>query len=99
MGTRFAFVNYHTGKIWGTGADLPNAVVDPARVVPRAWQELFADLQHAPPAFIVDAGAGKLHGFEGAALDRYPDLWRLVQANYRLKALVAGVPVYARAPS
>lgn len=96
MGTRFAFVNYHTGKIWGTGADLPNAAIDPARIVPRAWQELFDDLQRAPPTFIADAAAGKLHGFDGCALDRYPDLWRLVQAKYRLKAVVAGVPLYER---
>lgn len=99
MGTRFAFVNYHTGKIWGTGADLPNAEVNPARIVPRAWQELFEDLQRAPPAFIVDAAAGHLHGFDGASLDRYPELWRLVQAKYRLKAVVAGVPLYERSGS
>ena len=96
MGTRFAFVNYHTGKIWGTGADLSNAAIDTARIVPRAWQELFEDLEHAPPAFIADAAAGGLHGFGGSALDRYPELWRLVQEKYRLTAVVAGVPVYER---
>jgi hypothetical protein len=96
MGTRFAFCNYHTGKIWGTGADLPNAKVDLSRIVPRAWQELFGDLQNAPPAFIADAAAGGLHGFDGCSLDRYPELWRLVQAKYRIKAVVAGVPLYER---
>lgn len=96
MGTRFAFCNYHTGKIWGTGADLPYADVDAALVVPRAWQELLEDLQRAPPAFIADAAAGGLHGFDGCSLDRYPALWRVVQAQYRLKAVVAGVPIYER---
>ncbi len=96
MGTRFAFVNYHTGKIWGTGADEAGAPVRPDLVVPRAWDELEEDFERAPPAYLVDAAAGRLHGFDGHALGMYPAMSRIVAADYRLAASVDGVPIYQR---
>jgi competence protein ComEC len=96
MGTRFAFVNYHTGKIWGTGADESGAAARPDLVVPRAWDELQQDFQRAPPAYVVDAAAGRLHGFDGDAVGMYPVISRIVSADYRLAASVDGVPIYHR---
>ena len=96
MGTRFAFTNYHTGKIWGTGADEENAPPRPDLIVPRAWDELIDDFRRAPPDVIVDAAAGGLHQFAGQGLDRYPVLWRIVSADYRRVQVVAGMPVYRR---
>jgi competence protein ComEC len=97
MGTRFAFANYHTGKIWGTGADEADAPVRADLVVPRAWDELQADLRHAPPRYIIDAAAGGLHGFGGHALGTYPAIRNIVESDYRLAASVEDVPIYERA--
>jgi hypothetical protein len=96
MGTRFAFSNYHTGKIWGTGADADDAAPRPDLIVPRAWDELLEDFHRAPPELLVDAAAGGLHGFSGHGLDRYPALWSIVQADYRRVDTVAGMPIYQR---
>lgn len=97
MGPRFAFANYHTGRIWGTGADEPDAAPREDLVVPRAWAELGDDFRRAPPRFVVDAAAGGLHGFGGNALSKYPAIWQEIDANYRLVSTVAGVPIYQRA--
>jgi competence protein ComEC len=97
MGPRFAFANYHTGKIWGTGADETDAATREDLVVPRAWKELDDDFRHAPPRFVVDAAAGGLHGFAGDALKKYPAIWPEIESNYRLVSTVAGVPIYQRA--
>jgi 4-amino-4-deoxy-L-arabinose transferase-like glycosyltransferase len=78
MATRFAFVNYQTGKIWGTGADEADAPARADLVVPRAWDELLTDLQRAPPRYVIDAAGGGLHGFGGHALARHPEVWRVV---------------------
>src|SRR5581483_2736235 len=94
MGTRFAFTNYHAGKIWGTGADEADAPPRPDLEVPRAWSELLDDLRRAPPAFIVDTAAAGLHGFGGHALDRYPAMWHIVKAKYELATVIDGVPIY-----
>ena len=96
MGTRFAFANYHTGKIWGTGADEADASARPDLVVPRAWDELQADLRARPPRYIVDAAAAGLHGFGGHELGRYPQLRQVVHDQYALAASPAGVPIYER---
>jgi hypothetical protein len=99
MATRFAFANYHTGKIWGTGADEAGATARPDLVVPRAWDELLHDFQQAPPDVIVDAAAGGLHGFGGHGIDRYPELESIVAAGYREIGAPAGIPVYRRLPA
>jgi len=65
--------------------------------VPRAWEELQRDFQRAPPDYLVDAAAGRLHGFDGHALGKYPVMSRIVAADYRLAASVDGVPIYQRA--
>jgi 4-amino-4-deoxy-L-arabinose transferase-like glycosyltransferase len=97
MGTRFAFCNYHTGIIWGTSAT-PGGLADavPSAVVPRAWSELLDDMRRAPPAFVADAAAAGLHNFEGQALERFPELWSIIDTQYRYETTVAGIPIYRR---
>jgi len=96
MGTRFPFCNYHAGKIWGTPADDVSAADTEAFQVPRAWSDLFADLDQDPPRFLVDGGAGRLDRFDLHPIARYPDLARRVHERYRLVGEPAGVPVYER---
>jgi hypothetical protein len=94
MGTRFAFCNYLTGKIWGTAAG-DTEILDTDRfAVPRAWDELVSDLGRAPPELIVDAAAGKLDGFALNGASRYPHLWEIIQQAYRPEAMIDGVPLY-----
>jgi len=97
MATRFAFCNYMTGKIWGTDAADTDMLDTDRFAVPRAWDELVADLGRTPPAVIVDAAAGRLDGFGLNAAPRYPDLWEIIQRAYRQEAVIEGVPVYRRA--
>ncbi len=99
MGTRFAFTNYQTGTIWGTGAipGMPGPTM-PARSVPRAWDELLADMQHDPPSLIADAAAGGLHNFGGLELEQFPQLWTIVHAHYRYETTRAGIRMYRHNP-
>ncbi len=96
MGTRFAFCNYHTGKIWGSWAYAVDAGDTSMFIVPRAWTELLEDIDRTPPAFIVDSGAGKLASFDRHPIARYPALAERVARGYTLDAVVAGVPIYKR---
>ena len=96
MGTRFAFVNYHTGKIWGTGADEADAPVRAISSCRARGTSSATDFERAPPAYVVDAAAGSLHGFGGHAVSRYPAMSRLIAADYRMAASVDGVPIYQR---
>ena len=96
MGTRFPFCNYHTGKIWGSPFDEPDAVGTEAHIVGRAFSELMEDLARSPPRLIIDGGAGKLDRWERHPIARYPELARLIAARYRLDATVAGVPIFRR---
>jgi hypothetical protein len=98
MGTRFAFTNYHAGRIWDTPLDAVDAVGTEAHIVPRAGSELLDDLDRRPPAFIVDAAAGGLDRFDRHPIARYPALATRVAARYRLAATVRGVPVYSLQP-
>ena len=96
MATRFAFTNYHTGTIWGTNPipGSPHPPV-PALVVPRAWTELLDDIAHAPPKLVVDAAAGGLHDFQGLELEKYPQLWDIIQAHYRYETTThGGIRIY-----
>jgi len=96
MGTRFEFCNYHTGKIWGSWAYAVDAGDTSMFVVPRAWAELLDDLDRTPPAFIVDTGAGRLANFDRHPIGRYKELAGRIAREYRLDAVVAGVPIYRR---
>jgi hypothetical protein len=96
MATRFAFTNYHTGKIWGSWSYDVDAGDTSMFVVPRAWSELLEDLDRTPPEFIVDTGAGRLANFDRHPIGRYEELARRVAREYRLDAVVSGVPVYRR---
>jgi hypothetical protein len=96
MATRFAFLNYQTGRIWGSRYVHADATGTDSFIVPRGWQELLADLKAAPPALIIDGGAGRLNRWDLHPIARYPVLARWVDAHYRLDRLVAGVPIYAR---
>jgi len=97
MATRFAFTNYHAGIIWGTNA-IPGSAhpAVPSLVVPRAWTELLDDIARTPPALIVDAAAGGLHDFEGHELEKYPQLWTIVQNQYRYETTRSGIRIYRR---
>ena len=95
MSTRFAFCNYHTGRMWGSRYVDADAAGTEAFVVPRAMEQLLADLEAAPPALIVDGGAGRLNRYDLHPISRYPALASWVAARYRLDALVHGVPIYA----
>ena len=96
MATRFAFCNYHTGKIWGTEAADTEMLETDRFAVPRAWEELLIDLERTPPPVIVDAAAGKLDGFGLNPASRYPNLWDIIERSYRLETVVEGVPIYRR---
>ena len=96
MATRFAFCNYHTGKIWGTpldDVDAPSDLTYPYRV-PRAWTELFEDLRTTSPRLLIDAAAGRLDRFDLHSIDRYPQLAKVVASDYSLIGTPGGVPVY-----
>jgi MFS family permease len=97
MATRFAFCNYQTGIIWGTGAtpwvrDEPV----PSSVVPRSWSELLEDLRRSPPAFVADPAAAGLHNFEGQGLEKFPGLWHIIRTQYRYETTQGGIPIYHR---
>jgi hypothetical protein len=96
MATRFAFCNYHTGRMWGSRYVDADAVGTEAFIVPRAMQQLLADLELARPALIIDGGAGRLNRYDLHPLARYPELAGWVAAHYRVAAIVQGVPIYAR---
>ncbi len=100
MGTRFAFTNYHTGTVWGTGA-IPGAPgpTTPSRAVPRAWDELLSDMTAHPPLLIADAAAAGLHNFGGLELERFPRLWQIVQEHYRYETTRSGIRIYRRTSS
>jgi hypothetical protein len=96
MSTRFAFCNYHTGRMWGSRYVDADADGTEAFIVPRAMDQLLADLTAAPPSLIVDGGAGRLNRYDLHPISRYPALASWVAARYRLDGIVHGVPVYAR---
>jgi 4-amino-4-deoxy-L-arabinose transferase-like glycosyltransferase len=97
MGTRFAFCNYHTGIIWGTGTTPGSTDVAMASsVVPRAWSELLDDMRRAPPALVADAAAAGLHNFEGQGLEKFPELWNIIRTKYRYETAQGGIPIYRR---
>lgn len=96
MSTRFAFCNYHTGRMWGSRYVDADAAGTEAFIVPRAMDELLADLEAAPPALIIDGGAGRLNRYDLHPISRYPRLASWAAARYRLDAIVHGVPIYAR---
>jgi hypothetical protein len=95
MSTRFAFCNYHTGRMWGSRYVNADAVGTEAFIVPRAMQLLLADLEAAPPALIIDGGAGRLNRYDLHPIARYPELASWLAARYRPVAIVRGVPIYA----
>jgi 4-amino-4-deoxy-L-arabinose transferase-like glycosyltransferase len=96
MATRFAWANYHTGKIWGSrfADDVADEGAE-AHAVPAAWPLLLADLDAARPLYLVDAAAGRLEHYDRHPLPSYPALATAL-AHYHLEATVAGVPIYRR---
>ena len=72
----------------------------PSLAVPRAWRELLDDIAHAPPALVVDAAAGGLHDFEGLELEKYAQLWDIIQSHYRYETTMrGGIRIYRRIDS
>jgi 4-amino-4-deoxy-L-arabinose transferase-like glycosyltransferase len=97
MATRFAWANYHTGKIWGSRyADSDDDDGAEAHAVPAAWPMLLADLEAERPLYLVDAAAGGLEHYARHPLPSYPPLAALLAAHYQRVATVSGVPIYRR---
>jgi 4-amino-4-deoxy-L-arabinose transferase-like glycosyltransferase len=95
-GTRYLWVNYQLGRIWGTPADEIDAPARPELSSPETWPRLLQDLERRRPALIVDAAAGGLDELDRHPLTRYASVARLVERDYRLEAHVLGVPIYRR---
>jgi 4-amino-4-deoxy-L-arabinose transferase-like glycosyltransferase len=96
MGTRYLWVNYQLGRIWGTPYDEVDAPQRPELASPETWPLLLDDLRRRRPELIIDAGAGQLDEFDRHPLTRYPQMEHVVGARYRLEAIVRGVPIYRR---
>jgi hypothetical protein len=96
MATRFAFCNYHTGKMWGTPYFERESPGAPELVVHEAWPELLADLAASRPRYIVDGGAGHIGNFDLDPITDFPDLAAVVSRDYQLAATIDGVPIYSR---
>jgi 4-amino-4-deoxy-L-arabinose transferase-like glycosyltransferase len=95
MGTRYLWVNYQTGRIWGTPYDELGSPPPPPQLVAReTWAPLLSDLQQNRPELIIDAAAGRLDEFDEHPLWRYPQVARIVRQRYRLETTVLGVPIY-----
>jgi hypothetical protein len=96
MGTRFAFCNHLSGKIWGTAEDEAGASEPQRRAEAEAWPMLVDDIERRRPGWIVDAAAAGLDRWQGQGLERFPVLAALVARHYVRVASVAGVPLYRR---
>jgi hypothetical protein len=81
--------------MWGSRYVNADAAGTEAFIVPRAMPLLLADLQAAPPALIIDGGAGRLNRYDLHPIARYPELASWLSAHYRLVAIVDDVPIYA----
>jgi 4-amino-4-deoxy-L-arabinose transferase-like glycosyltransferase len=62
---------------------------------PDVWPELKSDLEHNPPALIVDTASAGWSDFAMYPMRNYPVLADLVTARYHLIAVVDGVGIYA----
>lgn len=75
------------------GSDAPPNNWDTA---PDVWPLLQSDLDHHPPALIVDTAAAGWSDFARYPMGDYPVLARLVASRYHAVATVDGVVIYAR---
>jgi hypothetical protein len=96
MATRYASVNYQTGRVWGTPANDPGGQPYRDGVPARTWDNLMADLERSRPEIIVDAAAGRLDKMEDEPIARHPRIAAFVARQYTLATEVLGVPIYRR---
>jgi len=95
MGTRYLWVNYQVGRVWGTPYDEVDAPDPPSHLIAHeTWRPLLQDLERNRPELIIDAAAGKLDEFDRLPLSRFPRVAAIVAAHYTLEARVMGVPIY-----
>lgn len=97
MGTRYLWVNYQVGRIWGTIYDAVDGPDPPPHLIAHeTWPPLLRDLERNLPELIIDAGAGGLDEFDRLPIGRFPRVAAIVSSHYTLKTRVLGVPIYRR---
>lgn len=97
MGTRYLWVNYQTGHIWGTPYDAVGGPPPPPELIAQeTWPLLLGDLERNRPELVIDAGAGKLDEFDEHPLTQFPAVAAIVGRHYKLETTVMGVPIYRR---
>jgi hypothetical protein len=62
--------------------------------VPEAWDMLLADLEAAPPAYILDTSPGDYN--YPFPPERYPRLWDFMVTRYQAETTIAGVRMFRR---
>ena len=82
-----------TGFVFGSPA-APEVHTD-SRIVPGAWDNLSADFERHPPAFIIDAQNDPAVGYR---IEDFPQLARLLAGRYRRVARTADGDVYEMNP-
>jgi hypothetical protein len=83
--TRFVYTHIHAGA----------SAADMGHTVPEAWDMLMADLERAPPKFILDVSPGRYIDYDHP-LDGYPRLWGFVQPRYDVATTIEGIRIFRR---
>jgi hypothetical protein len=86
--TRFVYTHIHSGNSTTVG--------DLGHSVPEAWDMLMADLEAAPPAFVLDTSPGQYTDYAFPP-EHYERLWRFLAAHYTVDTTIAGVRIFRRA--
>jgi len=85
--TRFVYTHIHSGNS-ATAGDL-------GHTVPEAWDMLMADLEAAPPAYVLDTSPGRYTDYAFPP-ERYPRLWQFISAHYTVETTIEGVRLFKR---
>jgi 4-amino-4-deoxy-L-arabinose transferase-like glycosyltransferase len=84
--SRFVYTHLLSGTRSQSGATTRG------HLVPEAWPMLMADLERAPPAYILDTSPGRYdYPFPP---EQYPALARLLSSAYRLETEIAGIRLF-----
>jgi hypothetical protein len=83
--TRFVYTHIHSG----------HSKTDLGHSVPEAWDMLLADLQAAPPPYILDTSPGKYTDYDFPP-ENYPRLWDFISARYDVDRTIEGVRLFRR---
>jgi hypothetical protein len=63
--------------------------------VPEGWRQLMEDLEHSPPAYVLDTSRGD-YSFNYAPIENYPLLWSFVSRFYTYEQEIAGVRFFRK---